>query len=52
MTGRSGTDVCGVRSRRRHFFSLGVHATVFQAEKTAILACAERNYTMEQIYIC
>jgi hypothetical protein len=56
MAGRSGTAICGVRSRRRHFISLGAHATMFQAEKTAILACAKdfagRNYAMEQIYIC
>jgi hypothetical protein len=52
MTSRCVAGVCGVRPGKRLFLSLGVHATVFQAE---ILACTKecigRAYTDEHIYI-
>lgn len=37
MTGRSEAGVCGVRL----YISLGLHATVFQAEIFMVLACAK-----------
>jgi hypothetical protein len=43
MAGRSGAGVCGVRPGKRLSFSLGVHATVFQAEMFVILVCAKEG---------
>jgi hypothetical protein len=56
MAGGSEKGVCGVRPGKRLLFSLGVHATVFQAEIFVISACAKecigRAYTGQSIYIC
>jgi ribonuclease HI len=41
-----------VGPRRRLSVSFGLHATVFQAEIFANLACIDRNYTRGQTYIC
>jgi hypothetical protein len=39
MAGASEASVCGVWPGQRLSFSLGVHATLFQAEIFAVLAC-------------
>jgi hypothetical protein len=56
MDGESGADVCGVRPGKKLSFSLGVYATVFQADIFMILACTKehtgRAYTAKHIYKC
>jgi hypothetical protein len=49
MADRSGAGVCVVRLEKKVSFSLGVHATVLQAQIFAILVfdkgCTGRSYT-------
>jgi len=44
----TGTEVYGQSADRRLSISLGKHATVFQAEVCAILACVHETETQDQ----
>jgi hypothetical protein len=56
MADRSGAGACVVRLEKRVSLSLGVHATLFQAQVFAILSsdkeCIGGTYTGGQICIC